>query len=134
MFFACDPDRQGRRIDPGQEPSLAEEWKIIKARLVSPILEAIELREKGRQAFLAKRFKLAMSYFDRARRISISPAEDRAWATFNLGFASRELKRYAAAIGYFEVVRTFPGISDKLRDKADKSFSTAKAEYSKAVP
>ena len=134
VFFARYPDRKGRLIDPKLEPMLAEEWKIIKARLVLPVLTAIDLRDKGNQAFMAGQLTRAMGFFDQARRISISPAEDRARATYNLGLTNRTLKRYAAAIGYFEVVRTFPGISDKLRGKAEKSFVLAKHAYREAVP
>lgn len=133
-FFARHPDRNGKRIDPVTEPSLAAEWKKIKGRLVLPILEATDLNEKGKQAMFAGQFLRAMSFLDRARRISISPAQNRAGATFNLGIACLQLKRFAAAIGYFEVVRSFPGISQELRTKADKMFAQAKQEYSKAVP
>jgi hypothetical protein len=134
VFFAHYPDRQGRLIDPKQEPGLAEEWRIIKARLVLPIIAAIDLREMGNQALNAGQINRAIGLYDRARRLSISPAEDRARATLNLGLASRMLKRYAAAIGYFEIVHTFPGISDKLKAKAEKNIAKAKQEYHETVP
>jgi tetratricopeptide (TPR) repeat protein len=82
----------------------------------------------------AGQFIRAMGFFDRARRISISPAQNRAAATFNLGLVSLQVKRFAAAIGYFEIVRSFPGISEELRTKADKMFAQAKQEYGNAVP
>jgi len=134
VFFARHPDRNGKLIDPKTELNLAKEWKNIKARLVLPILEAIDSNEKGKQAMFAGQFARAIGFFDRARRVSISPAQDRAAATFNLGIASLQLKRFAAAIGYFEVVRSFPGISEELRIKAEKMFARAKQEYSQAVP
>jgi hypothetical protein len=134
VFFVHHPDRNGKPIDPQTEPNLAEEWKNIKGRLVLPILEAIDSNEKGRQAMFAGQFTRAMGFFDRARRVSISPAQNRAVATFNLGIASLQLKRFAAAIGYFEIIRSFPGISEELRAKADKMFVRAKQEYSNVVP
>jgi hypothetical protein len=134
LFFARHPDRTGKLIDPKLEPNLAKEWKNIKGRLVLPILEALDLNEKGKQAMYANQVSRAIGFFDRARRVSIAPAQIRARATFNLGLASLLLKRFAAAIGYFEVVRTFPGISEELRAKAEERFAQAKQEYSKAVP
>ena len=140
IFFARHPDRNWKLIDPKTEPNLAEEWKIIKSRLVLPILDAIDSKEKGNQAYLLKQFIRAIGFYDRARRISISPALVRARATFNLGLANFQLKRFAAAIGYFEIVRTFPGISKDLevlkalRDNAERKVMLAKEEYSKAVP
>ena len=133
VFFARHRDRNGKLIDPKTEPNLAEEWKNIKGRLVLPILEAIDSNEKGKQAIFAGQYTRAIGFFDRARRISISPAQNRATATFNLGVASFLLKRLAAAIGYFEVVRTFPGISEALRAKAEEFLARAKREYSKMV-
>jgi hypothetical protein len=88
VFFVHHPNRNGKPIDPMTEPNLAEEWKNIKGRLVLPILEAQDSNEKGRQAMFAGQFTRAMGFFDRARCISISPAEDHALATFNLGIAS----------------------------------------------
>jgi hypothetical protein len=134
VCFARHPDRNGRLIDPRTEPDLATEWKNIKGRLVLPILEAVDSNQKGKDAIYAKQYIRAIGFFDRARRVSISPAELRAKATFNLGLASLALNRLAAAIGYFEVVRTFPGIPQDLRTKAEKSLARAKQEYSKAVP
>jgi hypothetical protein len=134
VFFVRHPDRIGKLIDPRTEPNLAQEWKNIKGRLALPILEAIDSNEKGKQAMFAGQFTRAMGLFDRARRVSISPTQDRAAATFNLGIVSLRLKRFAAAIGYFEVVRSFPVISEELRAKAEKMFALAKQEYSNAVP
>lgn len=134
VFFARYPARNMRLIDPKTEPNLAEEWKLIRSRMVLPIFKAIEIKNKGNDALRAKQVMLAVSFFDRARRVSISPAQQRAIATFNLGQASRALKRFAAAIGYFEIVRTFPGISEELRALAEKNLALAKEEYHKAVP
>lgn len=134
VFFTRYPGRNGRLIDPKTEPNLAEEWKGIKARLVLPILGAILSNKKGKEAMLANQFLRAVKLFDRARRVSISPAEKRAGATYNLGIANLQLKRLAAAIGYFEIVRTFPGSSAGLKAKAEKSFLQTKQEYQKAVP
>jgi hypothetical protein len=133
VFFARYPDRQGRLIDPRQEPGLAAEWNEIKSRLVAPILAALDLRDRGNQAFRADQFRLAMRLFDQARRVSVSPAADRASATFNLGLVNHSIKRFATAIGYFEVVRTFPGSSPELRTKAEKRLAQAKADYFNAV-
>jgi len=134
VFFARYPGRNEKLIDPKTEPNLAEEWKGIKARLVLPILEAIISNKKGKDAMFANDFLCAAKFFDRARRVSISPAEKRAGATYNLGITNLQLKRFAAAIGYFEIVRTFPGASQSLRDKAEKIFVRAKEEYHKALP
>ena len=137
VFFARHPDRNGRLIDPRTEPELATEWKNIKGRLVLPILDAIDSNEKGKEAMYANLYLRAMRFFDRARRISVSPAELRAKATFNLGTANFQLKRFAAVIGYMEIVRTWKGTSKDLkdlRDKAERLFLKAKEEYSKAVP
>jgi hypothetical protein len=137
IFFARHRDRNGRLIDPKTEPNLAEEWKNIKNRLVAPILEAIDSNEKGKNAMYAGEYMRAIGFFDRARRVSIAPALNRARATFNLGTANFQLKRFAAAIGYSEIVRTFPGTSkdlETLRAKAESLFVRAKEEYSKAVP
>ena len=134
IFFARYPGRNGKLIDPKREPNLAEEWKNIKRRLVLPILEAVILFKKGMKALDTRDYTRAIGFFDRARRVSISPADDRARATHYLGVASFDLKRFAAAIGYAEVVRTFPGISDVLRAQSEALFVIAKQAYSKAVP
>src|SRR5688572_16750554 len=88
VFFARHPDRNGKLIDPKLEPNLAEEWKNIKGRLVLPILEAIDSNEKGKEAMYANQYSRAIGFFDRARRVSIAPAQIRAGATFNLGSSS----------------------------------------------
>jgi tetratricopeptide (TPR) repeat protein len=134
VFFVRHPERKGKVINPKTEPNLAEEWKNIKGRLVLPILEAINSNERGKEALIAGQFTRAIGFFDHARRVSISPAQNRAGATFNLGIASLQLKRFAAAIGYFEVVRSFPGISEQLIAKAEQMFARAKQEYRNAVP
>jgi len=134
VFFARYPVRNNRLIDPKTEPNLAEEWKDIKTRLVLPILGGLLSNQKGKEAMFANQFLHAAKFFDRARRVSISPAEKRAGATFNLGVANLKLKRLAAAIGYFEIVRTYPGISAALKAKAEKTLMHAKQEYQKAVP
>ena len=63
-------------------------WKNIKGRLVLPILEALDSHEKGRQAMFVGQFDRVMGFFDHTRRVSISPTEEPAVATFNLGIAS----------------------------------------------
>lgn len=134
VFFARHPSRNGRLIDPRTEPNLAEEWRKIRDRLVLPIIEAKIAFKKGMEALDARQHKRAVSFFDRARRVSIAPVEDRARATHYLGVASFDLKRLAAAIGYSEVVRTFPGVSPVLRAQAEALFTLAKDEYRKAIP
>jgi hypothetical protein len=137
IFFARHPNRNKRLIDPKTEPNLAEEWKNIKGRLVLPILEAIDSNEKGKEAMYASKYVRAIGFFDRARRISIAPTLNRARATFNLGTANFQLKRFAAAMGYMEIVRNWEGSSkelDDLRAKAGRFFMQAKEEYRKAVP
>lgn len=137
VFFARFPARNRKLIDPKTEPELAAEWKNIKAQLVLPILEAIDSNEKGKEASYAKLYLRAIRFFDRARRISVSPAILRAKATFNLGTANFQLKRFAAAIGYMEIVRNWEGTSEDLKDlraKAEGLLAKAKEEYSRAVP
>ena len=137
VFFARYPARDRRLIDPRTEPDLAAEWKHIKARLVLPILDAMDSNDTGKEAMYAELYLPAMRFFDRARRITVSPAELRAKATYNLGAANFQLKRFAAVIGYMEIVRTWKGTSEDLkdlRDKAERLFLKAKEEYSKAVP
>lgn len=134
VFFARHPDRQGRRIDAKSEPALAAEWQQIKAQLVAPILAAIAANELGKQAMYKDQPALAMSHFDRARRVAIAPASLRAGATLNLGLAQLKRKRFAAALGYFEIVRAFAGIPDALRQKAEKLSQQARVEYGKAIP
>jgi hypothetical protein len=134
VFFVRHPDRNGRLIDPKTEPDLAVEWKDIKSRLVLPMQEAKELKQKGIQAMYAEKPDRALEFFDRARRISILPAKERVAITLDLGIASYKLKRFAAAIGYFEMVRSLPGIEARLKEKADQLLSRVKEEYLKAIP